>query len=86
MNYPLFQLYTFVVGSSLLCRSGPLNLSPQMLSAFTRMYPMGKRFLDAFSNHGLIGAHPEMDGHPIGVHRKFGRAQGMRKILPQAYG
>ncbi len=27
-----------------------------------------------------------MDGHPIGVHRKLGRDQGMRKILPQAYG
>jgi hypothetical protein len=30
--------------------------------------------------------HPEMDGHPIGVYRKLGRDQGVRKILPQAYG
>jgi hypothetical protein len=35
----------------------------------------------------LLGsAHPEMDGHPIGVYRKLGRDQGMRKILPQACG
>jgi hypothetical protein len=27
-----------------------------------------------------------MDGYQIGAHRKFGRDQGMRKILPQAYG
>jgi hypothetical protein len=33
----------------------------------------------------LISAHPEM-GALIGAHRKFGRDQGMRKILPQAYG
>ncbi len=33
----------------------------------------------------LTSAHPEMEGH-LGAHRKFGRDQGMRKILPQACG
>jgi hypothetical protein len=66
--------------------TGPVNAGQQVLADVA---DINYRVLGSHSNDPrwvLTSDHPEMDGHPIGVYRKFGRDQGMRKILPQACG